>query len=216
MIFFVFDLYNLRRVNPNPRNIGLLLFSTITNIILGIVYFYIFSHNGITPKTNLVLVGIFSFLFLIIWRRLFYHLFTVRFTRSIATIGSSPLIAELQAELRNHPHFGEHVIHWMDIAQTTEDKKINIIIAEHTDPQRLLAVAHLLQAEAMTLIESYETFYWQNPLSLITDEKAIGIMTQHENKALYFFYRILEILFAVIVLVITSPFCIACHYCTSD
>jgi exopolysaccharide biosynthesis polyprenyl glycosylphosphotransferase len=206
VVFFVFDLYNLRRINPNPRNIGLLLSSMITNILLGVVFFYIFAINGISPKTNLLIIGFFSFVLLIAWRRLFYHLFTVRFTRTIATVGTSPLIAELQADLMENPHFGEHIIHWNTVAEITTENKIDILIAEHTDPQELLSVAKKLNAEVMTLAESYETFFAKIPLSLITDEKAIELMTQHESRAVHIIYRAAEILFAVIVLIVTSPF----------
>jgi lipopolysaccharide/colanic/teichoic acid biosynthesis glycosyltransferase len=206
IVFFIFDLYNLRRINPNPRNIGLLLASTISNVTLGIVYFYLFSGTGIAPKTNLLLVGFFSFILLIMWRRLFYHLFTVRFTRAIATVGTSPLIKELQLELQKNPHFGEHVIHWDNIVDANTTGSIDILISEHTDPQRLLAVAKILNAETLTLTESYETFFAKIPLSLMTDEKAISVMTRHDTGATHFFYRIVEILFAIAVLIITSPF----------
>jgi lipopolysaccharide/colanic/teichoic acid biosynthesis glycosyltransferase len=206
IVFFIFDLYNLRRVNPNPRNIGLLLTSTALNLVLGIVFFYFFSKNGITPKTNLVLVSLFSLILLILWRRWFYHLFTVRFTRSIATIGTSPLIIELRSELQRHPHFGGHTAHWDAIADANTGNAVNILIAEHADPQALLAIAQALQAETLTLTESYETFFAKIPVTLMTDEKAITIMTRHDNKAMQFFYRCIEILFAVFVLIITSPF----------
>lgn len=206
VVFFIFELYNLRRVNPNPRNIGLLLAGIAVNLLLGIAFFYFFSDTGIAPKTNLVIVALFSFFLLAGWRRLYYHLFTVRFTRSIATIGMSPLIKDLHSELKMHPHFGELIMQWDTIGETTHDTGINILIAEHGDPQAILAVAQALQAEAMTLTEGYETFFGKIPVALMTDEKAITIMTRHDNGALQFFYRIFEILFAVFVLVITSPF----------
>jgi exopolysaccharide biosynthesis polyprenyl glycosylphosphotransferase len=206
VIFFVFDLYNLRRVNPNPRNIGLLLSSMSVNVLVGIIFFYFFSRNGITPKTNLALVGLFSLFLLIAWRRFFYHLFTVRFTRSIATIGTSPHITELQSELKKHPHFGAHTIHWNMLSEAVADRPIDILIAEHADPQVLLHLSKALKAETLTLMESYETFFGKIPLSLITDEKAITIMTRHDNKATHFFYRVVEIVFASAVLIITSPF----------
>lgn len=206
IIFFIFELYNLRRVNPNPRNIGLLLFSMLTNIALGIVFFYFFSRNGITPKTNLVLVAFFSLVFLALWRRLFYYLFTMRFKRSIATIGTNPHITELQAELQKHPHFGALTVHWDSVNEASVDRMVDIIISEHTDPQTLLTLSKALNAETLTLMEGYETFFAKIPLSLITDEKAITIMTRHDNKAVQFFYRLIEILVALFVLIITCPF----------
>ncbi len=206
IIFFVFDLYNLRRINPNPRNIGLLITSMVTNILLGVAFFYIFSVQGISPKTNLLIISIFSFILLIVWRRLFYHLFTVRFTRTIATIGTSPLIGELQNELQKNPHFGEHIIHWNNISEVNNKYTVDILIAEHTDPQKLLTIAKSLSAEVLTLGEAYETFFAKIPLSLITDEKAIELMTRHESRAVHIIYRAVEILFAITILIITSPF----------
>lgn len=207
VVFFVFDLYNLRRINPNPLNIGLLLASTAVNIVLGVVYFYIFSaNNGISPKTNLILVAVFSLVLLIIWRRLFYHLFTMRFTRSIAIIGTSPLIAELKAEFQTHPHFGDLATHWQTSEEVSTESDVNILIAEQIDPQLFLTLAQQLNAEPMTLIESYETFFGKVPLSLIGNEHATAIMTRHDNKALHFFTRVVEIVFASFILIITSPF----------
>lgn len=206
IIFFVFDLYNLRRVNPNPRNIGLLLTSMLVNILLGVVFFYIFAIKGISPKTNLLIIGLFSFIFLTAWRRLFYHLFTVRFTRTIATIGTSPLIAELQKDLEENPHFGEHIMHWNSIDEVSTENPINILITEQVDPQQLLTVAKKLNAEVLSLNEAYETFFAKIPLSLITNEKAIELMNHPENKAALILYRAVEILFAVLVLAISSPF----------
>jgi lipopolysaccharide/colanic/teichoic acid biosynthesis glycosyltransferase len=207
IVFFIFDLYNLRRVNPNPRNIGLLLISTILNVLLGVVFFYIFSsHNGIAPKTNLLLVSGFSLLLIIAWRRWYYHLFSVRFSRSIATVGTNPLIADLRSELGLQPHFGQHAIHWDTINNATVELPINIIIAEHTDPQAILMLSQRLEAEPMTLLEGFETFFAKVPLELMTDEMAITIMTRHDNGAVQFIYRLFEIIFALFILIITSPF----------
>lgn len=206
IIFFVFDLYNLRRVNPNPRNIGLLFASTLLNILLGVTLFYVFANTGITPKTNLLIVAAISFILLAAWRRLFYHLFTVRFTRTIATIGTSPLIKELQLELQSNPHFGEHIVHWEHISDADTTLPVDIIIAEQPEARSFLVLANTLQAEPLTLGESYETFFAKIPLSLVTDEKAVSIMTNHQNKASYIFSRIIEITIASIVLIIASPF----------
>jgi len=147
-----------------------------------------------------------AFALLVTWRRLFYHLFTVRFTRTIATVGTSPLITELQLELRKNPHFGEHIIHWNTLEQAEGTEAIDILISENLDPQQLLTLAMTIGAEPLTLLESYETFFAKIPLSLVTNEKATLIMTRHHNKATHFFGRLIEILFASFILIITSPF----------
>jgi lipopolysaccharide/colanic/teichoic acid biosynthesis glycosyltransferase len=97
-------------------------------------------------------------------------------------------------------------MHWDTIANASVDLPINIIIAEHTDPQSILELSQTLGAEPMTLLEGFETFFAKVPLELMTDEMAITLMTRHDNKAVQFFYRIVEIIFASLILIITSPF----------
>jgi FlaA1/EpsC-like NDP-sugar epimerase len=69
IIFFIFDLYTARRINPNPRNIGLIIAAMATNTLLGVVFFYLTSASGISPKTNLVIVSVCSTILIIFWRR---------------------------------------------------------------------------------------------------------------------------------------------------
>jgi lipopolysaccharide/colanic/teichoic acid biosynthesis glycosyltransferase len=206
IVFFIFDLYNIRRVNPNPRNIGLLVAATITNTLLGLTFFYLTPQNSVSPKTNLVIVSIVSLILLFAWRRLFYHLFTVKFTRNIAIIGTSPLITHLIEELETHKQIGS-IVYASDMLPTTlPSKRIDIIIAEQVDPQTLLAFSRAVEAEVLSLSDAYETLFGKLHLTLMSEEKALSYMNSSRNVGLHFVYRILEILFAVAVLIITSPF----------
>ncbi|MFZ4499962.1 MAG: exopolysaccharide biosynthesis polyprenyl glycosylphosphotransferase [Minisyncoccia bacterium] len=205
VVFFIFDLYNIRRVNPNPRNIGLLITAMAINILLGLAFFYLSPQESINPKTNLALVGVFSFLILFAWRRLFYHLFTVHFTRRIAIIGTSPLFAHLIAELASNRQLGTVVYTWETVPETAPAEPIDILITEQLDPHNLLAFTRTLGAEVMSLSEAYETLFAKIPLELMTDEKAIEYMSRTSNIGLHFVYRVFEILFAVSVLIIMSP-----------
>jgi len=206
IIFFIFDLYNIRRVNPNPRNVGLLMTAMVTNILLGVAFFYLSSQTIVSPKTNLVLVGVLSFILLFAWRRLFYHLFTVRFTRSIAVIGTSPLITHLIEELSTHKQFGEIVYAANTLPETIPSKRIDIIIAEHVDPAALLSFSRTINAEVLSLTDAYETLFGKVHLSLMNEQRALSYMTRPNPAGLHFLYRIIEIIFALIVLIITSPF----------
>lgn len=206
VVFFIFDLYNIRRVHPNPRNVGLLITAMAVNILLGLAFFYLSPQESISPKTNLAIVGIFSFAALFLWRRFFYHLFTVRFTRSIAIIGTSPVITDLINELAVHRQLGTVLYHWESIPESAPPGHIDILITEHIDPQNLLAFSRALGAEVMSLSDAYETLFGKIPLQLMTDEKAVHYMSSSTNAGLHFVYRVFEILFAVCVLIVMSPF----------
>ncbi|HEY0979834.1 MAG TPA: exopolysaccharide biosynthesis polyprenyl glycosylphosphotransferase [Candidatus Paceibacterota bacterium] len=208
IVFFIFDLYNIRRVNPNPRNIGLLVSAMVINVLLGLAFFYLSPQQSISPKTNLALVGVFAFLLLFAWRRLFYHLFTVRFTRNIAIIGTSPVITDLIAELARHRQLGTVLYHWESIPESAPSERIDILITEHIDPQNLLAFSRALGAEVMSLSDAYETLFGKIPLELMTEEKAVHYMSQSTNAGLHFVYRVFEIAFAVVVLIVMLPFMI--------
>ena len=206
VVFFIFDLYNIRRANPNPRNIGLLMTAVVTNVLLGFAFFYLIPQASITPKTNLVLIGMLSFILLFAWRRLFYHLFTVRFTRNIAVIGTSPLITHLIEELTIHRQIGTIVYAADTLPEFAPPKQIDIIIAESVDPQALLHFARSMNADVLSLQEAYETLFGKLHLTLMNEEKALFYMKNTTNAGVHFLYRIVEIIFAITVIIITSPF----------
>lgn len=206
-IFFIFDLYNLRRVNPNPRNIGLLLAALVVNGGLAVALFYFFPQNGITPKTNLAILSGFAFLLLVAWRRLFYSMFTSTLHQTIGVIGQNPLIDHLITELKTHPHFGKIMFHIpSDTIETiTEQPSVDILIAEKLPAETLLRLSKELSTEPFSLGEAYETLFGKIPVSLMTDEKAIHVVTHRVNAGVTLITRIIEIGVALFVLIIASP-----------
>lgn len=203
IVFFVFDLYNLRRVNPTPRTIGLLIAAMGTNFLLGLAFFYLIPA-AVTPKTNLALVAGGALLLLIAWRRLFFHLFTVRFARSIGLIGTHPLLAELSAELGKHPQLGS--VAWHHETFPNEfPAPADVLVAESVAPYPLLLLAQRLDAEPLSLLAAYETLFGKIPLSLMTDGHALQLLSRKSHPGVHFVTRIIEITIAVLVLVATSP-----------
>ena len=207
VVFFVFELYDVRRVNPNPQHIGLLIAAVALCVGLSIVVFYLIPQPGITPKTNLAIIGGIAFMLLVAWRRAFYHLFTSRIKQHIALIGTSPLLDDLKTELTKHPQLGTVVGHWEDISQIPSDiGTIHLFISESTKPKYLLSLTQHFNATLFSLPHAYQAFFGKVPASLISNERAIQIISKDPNQAMYILSRIIEILVATIVLVITSPF----------
>jgi len=207
IVFFIFDLYNLRRVNPNPRNIGLMVGAMLINIGVAILLLYLFPQQGITPKTNLLIVAGVGLVLLVVWRRSFYHLFTARLPQRIGIIGQGPLIDELRKEIIEHPELGIVVRHWTTDAQAQADTvAIDTLIADNVPAETLIALAQKFQAEPLSLMQAYQTMFAKIPVVLMTNEQAITLVSSERHRGALVIYRIVEIVFATTVLIITSPF----------
>ncbi len=205
IVFFVFDLYNLRRANPNPRNIGLLFAAMSINVLLGVLLFYLVSDAGISPKTNLAILTGSALIFLIAWRRIFYILFTKRFVRRILIIGKNPFTEHLAGELKTNPHFGVIVAHWKTVSDYVHGTTADLVIADRVDPETLLRLSQHLDTETLSLVEAYEMIFAKIPVELMTDERAIQLMTNRITPAKHFIYRFLEVIIASLILIATSP-----------
>lgn len=204
VVFFVFDLYTARRINPNPRNIGLIFAAMASNTLLGIVFFYLWSPVGISPKTNLAIVAVFTTVLIILWRRGCYVLFTKRFVRKIVLVGESVHMHELREELKRSPNIGKIVGSYPTIPPTTE--KVDIVIADGVAAQTLITYARSCGAQPLSIFEAYELILTKIPVELMTEERALAYLNNQSTSARYIIYRVLEIIGASLVLLITSPF----------
>jgi exopolysaccharide biosynthesis polyprenyl glycosylphosphotransferase len=205
IVFFVFDLYNLRRVNPNPRNVGLLALAVGTSALLSIIFLYIFPYNG-TPKTNLAIVAASSFVLLVAWRRLYYNLFTSRFTQRIAIIGQGPAVEHLLEDLAKNPHIGRIVSVQQSFTSAADIPDITLAIGHNVNLQDLLLIAREKRCEVMSLYEAYNELFGKVPLALMTEEKAIEVLTKRNQVSYRMIERFAEIVIATLVLIIVSPF----------
>ncbi len=207
VVFFIFDLYAFGRINPNARNIGLLLLAVGTNTIVGIIFFYLFPTVGISPRFNLLLVSVFAFIFLVAWRRAFYQLLAKKFKRHIAVIGSSVSAQQLIAEIIKQPHVGS-----IDtVLEKVPDEiapHIDLVIAEPSKPFELLLAARAMNCEVVSLTQAYETLFGKLPLSLMTEERAMTIISKNntDHIGIALLYRLMEVFIALVILVLASPF----------
>lgn len=213
-VFFVFNLYDMRSINPSPRTIGMLGMAMTAAVILGGFVFYIHPALGISPRLNLALVGIFAFVLIVIWRRLFFYRFTSFMRQRIAIIGDRPEIGELATEISKHPEIGTvTVVVGADEARSKAadiGASADIVIVESYAPE-LAAELSRTGAKIRTLVDAYQEFFARIPLSLMNDELAARIAGRAERHSYETARRALEIIFSVVVLVATAPFVlIAC------
>lgn len=207
VVFFIFDLYTINRINPSPRNIGFLVLAIATNTIVGIIFFYFFPTIGVSPKFNLLLVSVLAFIFLVAWRRLFYQLLAQKFKRHIIVIGTSSSAEQLIAEIKKQPHVGS-IIAVLDHVPGEIIEQADLIIAEPSKPLELLLAARTINCEIVSLTQASEHLFGKLPLSLMTDERAMTIISKNNTDyiGITLIYRMVGVLIAVSILLIASPF----------
>ena len=211
LVFFIFNLYDLRKINPNPRNIGQLVLAMSVNIIVGGFLFYLFPFFGISPKINLLLVGIISFVLLVIWHRLFYLIFNSVIARKIAIVGTSDAVEQFIHKIKEYPELGKVVAQYdsvsaMQKAMESDLPAIDLLIAQTHTPKELLSVMQKLQCQVVSLLEAYEELLAKIPVTLVTEEYAMHILAKQEGFGYTLVRRVVEDVLAVVLLIITAPF----------
>jgi lipopolysaccharide/colanic/teichoic acid biosynthesis glycosyltransferase len=208
-VFFVFNLYDIRSVNPNPRNIGRLGLAMAAAIVLGGFFFYIQPQIGISPRTNLLIVSLSAFVLLILWRRLCYILFASVFSRRIMLVGASPELAALATHIGEQVPLGRIVRTSASTQALGENETIadvDLLITDATDPKDIVRLEHTVHTRVLTLPEAYAELFARIPLALMTDAHATRIAVRARNYSYTFVTRVFEVLIAGAILVVASPF----------
>ena len=111
-MYFIEGLYTLKTYNPANLSISLLR-SIVLSVLVSVVIIYIapLKTNGITPKTNLLLVATLSLPLVYAWRRFFFSYFSGdKRLRNTFIVGSKETIDIVQHEINNKPHLGYKIV----------------------------------------------------------------------------------------------------------
>ncbi len=111
-MYFIEGLYTLKTYNPANLQISILR-STILSVFVSVVIIYIvpFKLQGITPKTNLLLIASLSLPLIYFWRRFFFHFFAGdKRLRNTFILGSRETLYLVQHEINKKPHLGYKII----------------------------------------------------------------------------------------------------------
>ena len=90
LVYFLFDLYNVRMLRSIYRSIYFLFIAVLANMLIATAFLYAFYQNAeITPKTVLFLYGVLVFLLTTSWRFLYHDLFFAnkKYLKRIIIIG---------------------------------------------------------------------------------------------------------------------------------
>ena len=215
-IFFLFNLYEAESVKPTIPHLKRIGVATIVAIVASVVLFYIIPDFGITPKTNLLIFSATFILLFIIWRRIFYRVFSVNFKKNVGfilkTSEDEAYGKELIDYIKTYPQSGFFVFgaysSLKEFLERKDGEQIDILIIsknilEETGDLELIynKVGHVLN-----LAQAYEDILGKIPVDSIDETWFLhniqSINTTSYNIITYF----INIAVSLIVLIVTFPF----------
>jgi len=174
-IFLVFDLYELDVFKSGLSFFIRISLALVVCLIIGISFFYILPIFGISPKTNLLILGIIIFPFLLLWRRLFLKLFTSFFKNQVAIVGFNQESEELANAFRRNPHLGYNLVKIIPVKdinylqQEIPRLKINTLIiakvlSQAPDLKKSLYNCLNLRINILNIARAYEIIFQKIPV----------------------------------------------------
>jgi exopolysaccharide biosynthesis polyprenyl glycosylphosphotransferase len=213
-LFGLYDLFTIKPTIPHLRRFGMAI---SVSFIIGIFLFYFVPIFGIAPKTNLIFqiigFGLISFLI----RRLIYILFSKTITRPVILIGSSPDISEIEKVITNNPQLGlklilrtnktEEAIN--DFTGTANAVYVFEKIPEEIKKENLLSI-YENNSEIINVAQAYERYLDKVSISHVSQSWIVENINIKENIMYKITKKVVDIFFAVIVLIVTSPIIVVC------
>ncbi len=212
LIFYVFGLYDLFSIKPTIPYLKRWIMAIVLSFVVGILLFYFVPIFGISPKVNLVIqtigFGIFSFIF----RRVIYNIFSNTITQPVIFIGDSPYLSEIEKATSLHPQIGlQSIGHFSSINGINSDLKNTknlIIILDKKDEDQNQNILDFYKKgiEIIDTAKAYEKYLYKIPVEYIDISFIIENIKIEKNIAYSIAIFIANIIFAVTLLIVTSPF----------
>ncbi|MHB1316280.1 MAG: sugar transferase [Minisyncoccota bacterium] len=185
LVYYIAGLYERHTLIIKSQLPSIIFNAQIVNSVLAVVFFYIFSGFGITPKTILLIFIIVSFLLGVFWRMYGVKVFGLKEKERALLIGSGLEMKELFEEVN---HKGSYAIDFSssiniddvaevniqeDIVQAIYKNDIKLVAIEFSNDKVRPLLPHLynLVYSKVKFIDSnkiYEDVFNRIPLSLVT------------------------------------------------
>lgn len=212
LIFYLFDLYDIYKIKPNIPHLKQFGLAIIVSFVFGIFMFYLIPSFGISPKTNLIFqtLGFGSISFLL--RRFFYSVSAYQVVRPAILVGGEKYLDNLNKAISQNPQIGLKIIHYSANANEVMEKFKDIRRAVFViDTNANLFDSSLLhnirknKNDILDITEAYEKYLFKIPVDCISESWIVENINDKRDLLYKILSKILEIIFAVVVLLIFSP-----------
>jgi exopolysaccharide biosynthesis polyprenyl glycosylphosphotransferase len=120
-IFYVAGLYERHTVILRSRLPHTILRAQVISSVVGVLFFYFVSYFGISPKTNLFIYLVISFLFIVLWRLYLYSFVLPTRSEPAILISSGKEMEELSHEINRNGNYGMRFVSIIDIEKGTSE-----------------------------------------------------------------------------------------------
>lgn len=207
---YAVDLYDFRFVRPISSNLWRLAVVMIASPVISIILFYTLNLFSVAPKLTLAAYFLSFGLLFIIWRRMFYKIFSKSFKNKTVVWGTSQAADHLFTEMAHHPHRGYepmlHVKELNDLITALENRNFKILVIDDSLelPDELIDVVFSKKITVLSLQETYEDVLQKVPLETVNETLFIKNI-QHHRGVSTLFYRVVEYIVAIPILLLLSP-----------
>lgn len=218
LVLYLTDLYRGTGLQNKAYLARKLFTSVLISAVISVVVLYLFpGFFGLTPKTNLLLLGVFFFAFSYVLRVFAVRVFASGATR-VLFLGDSPLAESIAEYIKRNPHAGYGIAGWIkntgdisfeQLAEIVKEKHIEFVVMAKSvakDSSIWQTVYRLLPLEisCVDLLNFYERLFEKVPVQELGEDWFIGNISARRP-----FYdgmkRALEVVLAVFLAVALLP-----------
>ncbi len=223
VVFFIAGLYEKRTLILKSKIGGSLLNAQITNSAIAVLFFYLIPYFGITPKTNLFIQLIISFVLILGWRLYLFPLFESSKRENAFLIGSGEEMLELEREVNHNSRYNLKFISFinLDAMQSLDfegevlpriySEGVYVIAADFKNEkvEPLLPKLYNLifsQVRFIDMHKIYEDIFDRIPLSLVKYSWFLENIAASVDKGYDILKRLMDITLALIVGLVSLVF----------
>ncbi|MEY4602155.1 MAG: hypothetical protein RL292_96 [Candidatus Parcubacteria bacterium] len=220
VVYYIAGLYEKHTLIITSQLPSIIFNAQIANSVVAVVFFYVFSGFGITPKTILLLFVIISFVLCVFWRMYGVKVLGVKEKERALLIGSGKEMKELFEEVN---HKGSYAVSFVssinvddvsdvniqeDIVQAIYKNNVKLVAIEFSNEKVRPLLPHLynLMYSKIRFIDShkiYEDVFNRIPLSLVTYSWFLENISVSPKFTYDFLKRVFDIVLSFILGVIS-------------
>ncbi|MFH0739979.1 MAG: sugar transferase [bacterium] len=214
ILFYIFGLYDLKTIGPKGELAQRMIQCFSVCLIIGLAFFYLIPFFGITPKTNLLLDIVIFAALILLWRKIFYALFSSVYRANIAFLGKGPMSLALSNEIKNQPQLGYKLIGFLNEKASLQAQikkyKINVLIINENIEKNPNLADQLYQClplkiTFLSLDRAYEEILGKIPIDFVNQAWFLKNLSESEKTTYDKIKIISDFVIAGILVVITSP-----------
>ncbi len=214
VIFFIYDLYDLK-ISYNTNNlINALIRILIINLVIAVILFYFFNPilHGLKPQRILIIDWGISLIILFFWRKIFYNLIkSPNIVNRVLVIGRSPLGNDLISEIDRRPQLGYRAANAIQMPEDLKayclNNNIDILISAQdlkNDQELSQEIFKCLSlgVDVYNINSFYETITNKIPVEYIEHGWFLENMAEHSKKLYELAKRFLDIILSILGLMV--------------